>query len=115
MARPRPTPLLPRLRRRLRAYRWRRVGVLAASSLGLSLGLVAYLFGWTDHFASRLLTAFFVGFCLLTVTFLGILPFIGWAAAHWFGPGWAAAAAAPTRRAAPGAARPTPGRSVTIT
>jgi len=97
------------------AYRWRRVGGLAAISLGLSLGLVAYLFGWADHFISRLLTAFLVSFCLLAVTFLGVLPFIGWAAAHWFGPGWAAPGAAPARRASAGRPRPAAGRATTIT
>jgi hypothetical protein len=79
-----------RLRQRVLAYRWRRVGVLAGSSLALSLVLVLYLFGTDDHFFGRLFTAFFVGFCLLAATFLGILPFIGWATSHWFGRGWEA-------------------------
>lgn len=79
---------LSRLRQRVLAYRWRRVGVLAGSSLGLSLLLVLYLFGVGDHFFGRLCTSFFVGFWLLAATFLGILPFIGWATAHWFGRGW---------------------------
>ena len=79
-----------RLRQRLLAYRWRRVGVLAGSSLALSLLLVAYLFGVGDHFFGRLFTAFFVSFWLLAATFLGILPFIGWATTHWFGRGWEA-------------------------
>ena len=77
-----------RLRRRLAAYRWRRVGVLAASSLALSLALVLYLFGTNDHFFSRLFTAFCVSFWLLAATFLAIIPFISWATAQWFGRGW---------------------------
>jgi len=113
MARSRPASTTQR--QRLLAYRWRRVGLLAALSLALSLALVAYLFGWADHFISRLFTAFFVGFFLLTVTFLGILPFIGWAATHWFGAGWAATEAAPTRRASAGRPRPKPGRITTTT
>jgi hypothetical protein len=104
-----------RLRQRLRAYRWQRVGGLAAISLALSLGLVAYLFGWSDHFITRLLTAFLVSFFLLVVTFLGVLPFIGWAAAHWFGPGWAAPTAAAARRPASGRPRPTASRVTTTT
>ena len=79
-----------RLRQRLLAYRWRRVGVLAGSSLAMSLLLVLYLFGTGDHFFGRLFTAFFVSFWLLAATFLGILPFIGWATTHWFGRGWEA-------------------------
>ena len=79
---------LPQLALRLRAYQWRRVGTLAASSLALSLVLVLYLFGVSDHFFSRLFTAFFVGFWLLAATFLAIIPFISWATTHWFGRGW---------------------------
>ncbi|RYY13563.1 MAG: hypothetical protein EOO36_15615 [Cytophagaceae bacterium] len=96
-----------RLRRRVLAYRWRRVGVLAGSSLALSLLLVLYLFGVSDHFFSRLFTAFLISFWLLTATFLAILPFIGWATAHWFGRGWEAEPL-PTRQAAtkPTAAHP---------
>lgn len=115
MARPHPASFAQRARQRLLAYRWRRVGGLAAISLALSLGLVAYLFGWSDHFLSRLLTAFLVGFFLLVVTFLGVLPFIGWAAAHWVGPGWAATEAAPARRASAGRPRPKPGRLTSTT
>jgi hypothetical protein len=115
MARSRPASTSQRLRQRLLAFRWRRVGLLAGLSLALSLVLVAYLFGWADHFVSRLFTAFFVSFLLLTVTFLGILPFIGWAATHWFGPGWAATEAAPARRASAGRPRPKPGRITTTT
>lgn len=96
-----------RLRQRLLAYRWRRVGVLAGSSLAFSLLLVLYLFGTGDHFFGRLFTAFFVSFCLLAATFLAILPFIGWASAHWFGRGWEAETL-PAKRAT----KPTPGRPV---
>jgi hypothetical protein len=102
----RSTSLPARLRQRFLAYRWRRVGVLAGSSLALSLVLVLYLFGTDDHFFGRLFTAFFVGFCLLAATFLGILPFIGWAASHWFGRGWEAETLPPKRTAA----RPTTSR-----
>lgn len=108
---PRPAPRS--FVRRLKAYRWRRVGMLAALSLGLSLALVLYLFGWADNFTTRLLTAFLVSFGLLAVTFLGILPFIGWATTHWFGAGWATGIdAPPARRPAP-AARPLAARSTT--
>ncbi|RYY17541.1 MAG: hypothetical protein EOO36_09535 [Cytophagaceae bacterium] len=95
------------LRQRLLAYRWRRVGVLAGSSLALSLVLVLYLFGTEDYFFGRFITAFFVGFWLLAATFLGILPFIGWATAHWFGRGWEAEKL-PTKRtpSKPTASRP---------
>jgi hypothetical protein len=86
-----------RLRQRVLAYRWRRVGVLAGSSLALSLLLVLYLFGTSDHFFGRLFTAFFVSFSLLAATFLAILPFIRWATAHWFGRGWEAETL-PTKR-----------------
>jgi hypothetical protein len=84
----RTTSFLPQLALRLRAYQWRRVGILAASTLVVSLVLVLYLFGVSDHFFSRLFTAFFVGFCLLAATFLAIIPFISWATTHWFGHGW---------------------------
>lgn len=104
----RPTSLPARLRQRFLAYRWRRVGVLAGSSLALSLALVLYLFGTGDHFFGRLFTAFFVGFCLLAATFLAILPFISWATAHWFGRGWEAETL-PTRRTA---TKPTTSRPV---
>jgi len=104
----RSTSLPARLRQRFLAYRWRRVGVLAGSSLALSLVLVLYLFGTDDHFFGRLFTAFFVGFCLLAATFLGILPFIGWAASHWFGRGWEAETLPPKRTAT----RPTTSRPV---
>jgi len=95
-----------RLRQRLLAYRWRRVGVLAGSSLAFSLVLTLYLFGTDDHFFGRLFTAFFVSFCLLVATFLGILPFISWATAHWFGRGWEAETLPAKRAAKPRAARP---------
>ncbi|RZK10100.1 MAG: hypothetical protein EOO56_29605 [Hymenobacter sp.] len=113
MARPAAPSFAARLRPRLRAYRWQRVGVLAGSSLAVSLALVLYLFGWADHFISRLFTSFFVGFALLAVTFLGILPFIGWATTHWFGAGWATGVDAPAPRRAPVAGRSGP-RSFTF-
>ena len=87
-----------RLRQRVAGYRWQRVGVLAGSSLALSLGLVLYLFGVSDHFFSRLFSAFFVWFWLLAATFLGVLPFISWATTHWFGPSWRGNDAPPVRR-----------------
>jgi hypothetical protein len=110
MARSASLPL--RLRQRLAAYQWRRVGWLAGISLALSLGLILYLFGAGDQFFSRLFSAFFVWFSLLTVTFLAAIPFIGWATTHWFGPGWSGedvvvakrrptTAPPPTRPAAP--------------
>ena len=98
-------------RQRLLAYRWRRVGILAASSLALSLALVLYLFGVSDYFFGRLFNAFFVSFWLLAATFLGIIPFIGWAATHWFGRGWQAEVI-PGKRVAP---KPTAGRPVATT
>jgi hypothetical protein len=108
--------LLPQLALRFRAYQWRRVGILAASSLALSLALILYLFGVSDHFFGRLFTAFFVGFWLLAATFLAIIPFISWATTHWFGRGWepegksvraAASKAAARRPVNKGARRPT--------
>jgi len=89
-----------RLRRRLATYNWRRVGVLATISFVLSASLVLYLFGFGDRFVGRLASAFFVGFCLLSVTFLAVIPFIGWASTHWFGKSWLGAPTpAPARRA----------------
>ena len=101
MAKPVPVSPLRQLRQRLLAYRWRRVGWLAGISLGLSLLLVGYLFGVDDQFLTRLLTAFVVSFWLLAVTFLAVIPFVGWAARHWFGSGWNGPldAPAPPRRA----------------
>jgi hypothetical protein len=107
---PSPAPLHP-LRRRLAAYNWRRVGVLAGVSFVLSLSLVGYLFGVSDRFFGRLSAAFFLGFCLLSVTFLAVIPFIGWATTHWFGKSWSGGATpAPVRRASRPAA---PRRSTT--
>lgn len=84
---------LPRLRRRLRAgwraYNWRPVAGLAAGSLAFSLALVGYLFGWDNHFFGRLFSAFTVVFGLLAFTLRAAVPFVGWAAANWFGRGWA--------------------------
>jgi hypothetical protein len=106
----RSTSLPSRFRQRLLAYRWRRVGVLAGSSLAFGLVLVLYLFGTDDHFFGRLFNAFFVSFCLLVATFLAILPFIGWATTHWFGRGWEAETLPPKR-----AAKPTTSRPVAVT
>ncbi|MVN75847.1 hypothetical protein GO988_05865 [Hymenobacter sp. HMF4947] len=90
-----------RLRQRLAAYRWQRVGWLAGVSLSISLALVLYLFGAEDHFFGRLFSAFFVWFWLLAVTFLAVIPFIGWATTHWFGSGWSGKATPPAKRRAP--------------
>jgi len=87
-----------RLRQRVAAYPWRRVGVLAGSSLALSLALVLYLFRISDHFFGRLFSAFFVWFWLLAVTFLGVVPFITWATTHWFGLSWRGPEVPPLRR-----------------
>jgi hypothetical protein len=87
-----------RLRQRLAAYRWQRVGILASSSLALSLALVLYLFGVSDHFFGRLFSAFFVWFWLLAMTFLGVLPFISWASTQWFGASWRGESPAPAVR-----------------
>jgi hypothetical protein len=66
----------------------RRAAVLAGVSLGLALPLVTYLFGTSDEFFTRFFGAFFVFFWLLAVTFLGVVPFVNWAATKWFGKGW---------------------------
>ena len=114
MARPAPTSLSQRLRHRLATYRWRRVGVLAGISLVLSTSLILYLFGVSDRFFGRLSAAFFIGFCLLSVTFLAVIPFIGWATSHWFGKSWAGGPTpAPARRASSSASRPPAGRRTT--
>ena len=76
----------------------RRVAVLAGVSFGLALLLIAYLFGTSDAFFSRLFGAFFVFFWLFSVTFLGVVPFINWAAANWFGKGWREEASASSGR-----------------
>lgn len=67
----------------------RRAALLAGISVVLALALVGYLFGVQDLFFSRLFRAFFVFFWLLAVTFLGVVPFVNWAAASWFGKDWA--------------------------
>ncbi|MBO0357113.1 hypothetical protein J0X19_04075 [Hymenobacter sp. BT186] len=84
----------------------RRAGILAAVSLGLAFALISFLFGFEDEFFSRLVGGFFVFFWLLAVTFLGVVPFVSWAAAHWFGKSWAAETVQPARkpRSAPAAA-----------
>jgi len=76
----------------------RRTAILAGVSFGLALLLVAYLFGTSDAFFSRLFGAFFVFFWLLAVTFLGVVPFVNWAAAKWFGKGWQTAMSASSGR-----------------
>ncbi|WP_188810742.1 hypothetical protein [Hymenobacter cavernae] len=76
----------------------RRAAVLASVSFGLALLLVAYLFGTSDAFFTRLFGAFFVFFWLLAVTFLGVVPFVNWAAANWFGKGWSEITAASSRQ-----------------
>lgn len=84
----------------------RRARILAAVSLGLAFALISFLFGFEDEFFSRLVGGFFVFFWLLAVTFLGVVPFVSWAAAHWFGKSWATETAPPVRkpRSAPTAA-----------
>ncbi|MDO7884480.1 hypothetical protein [Hymenobacter cheonanensis] len=116
MARSAPASFLSRLRLRLAAYRWRRVGMLAGISFVLSSSLILYLFGAGDRFFGRLGAAFFIGFCLLSVTFLAVIPFIGWATTHWFGKSWSGAASpAPLRRAsAPTRRPPAPRRSTSL-
>lgn len=76
---------------RLVTYRplLRRLAVVAGVSFGLALLLIPYVFGVQDQFFGRLVGAFFVFFWLLAVTFLGIVPFVNWAAANWFGKMWA--------------------------
>lgn len=114
MARSSPSAAAPALRRRLAAYPWRRVAVLAGVSFVLSLSLIGYLFGMSDRFFGRFSAAFFLGFCLLSVTFLVVIPFISWATAHWFGKGWSGGATpAPARRASPAASRPASARRST--
>ncbi|UOQ72540.1 hypothetical protein [Hymenobacter cellulosilyticus] len=82
----------------------RRAGVLAGVSFLLALLLITYLFGVSDHFFGRLFGAFFVLFWLLAVTFLGVVPFVNWAATRWFGKEWSDEPAAPVRRARPASA-----------
>lgn len=79
----------------------RRTGILAAVSLVLALLLVTYLFGVQDHYFGRLFRAFFVFFWLLAVTFLGVVPFVQWAAGNWFGKAWADVPPQPARRPRP--------------
>ncbi|KAA9338706.1 hypothetical protein F0P96_07750 [Hymenobacter busanensis] len=69
----------------------RRAGILLAVSFGLSLVLMTYLFGFSDGFFGRLLGSTTVLFTLLAVTFLLVVPFVNWAAEHWFGRTWAEA------------------------
>ena len=114
MARSAPVSFPQRLRRRLATYNWRRVGVLALVSFVLSSSLIGYLFGFGDRFFGRFSAAFFIGLCLLSVTFLAVIPFIGWATNHWFGKSWSGAATpARARRASPPASRPPASRRST--
>lgn len=78
----------------------RQAGILAGMSLLLALLLIGYTFGVGNQFFTRLFSAFFVFFWLLAVTFLGIVPFVNWAARSWFGNEWtgAPAPAAASRR-----------------
>ncbi|WP_375436991.1 hypothetical protein [uncultured Hymenobacter sp.] len=62
----------------------RRAGILAVVSLVLALLLVLFLFGIEDEFFRRVAGAFFVFFWLLSITFLGVVPFVSWAANRWF-------------------------------
>ncbi len=94
----------------------RRAGIVASVSLALALALVTYLFGVSNEFFSRLFGAFFVFFWLLSITFLGVVPFVNWAAAHWFGKSWrteATPAKRPLRPGAPTATVRKPTRTVT--
>ena len=93
-----PQPLRPRFARFLPALPWRRVGALAITSLVLALALVGYVFGVDENFFGRLAPAFFIFFWLLAVTFLAVVPFVGWATGHWFGRGWAAVSPVPAAR-----------------
>jgi|GEM_PF-2458612 len=89
---------VPRTLRLSQSPLLRRAGILAAVSFILALALIAYLFGVSDHFFGRLFGAFFVLFWLLAVTFLGVVPFVNWAAVNWFGKAWAEAPPEPARR-----------------
>ena len=99
-----PLPLRRRLQKRVAAWPWRRVGVLAGVSLAVALMLIGYLFGGSDHFFGRLFFAFLVLFWLLAVTFLAVVPFVTWATGHWFGRGWAEASTPVPRPRRPAAA-----------
>ncbi|WP_345235890.1 hypothetical protein [Hymenobacter saemangeumensis] len=101
-----PQPLRRRLEKKIAAWPWRRAGILAGISLGLSLLLVIYLFGVSSYFFSRLFSASLVLFWLLALTSFAIVPFITWATGHWFGPRWQAAP-----QPAPRSRRPAPGHS----
>lgn len=105
-----PSTLRQRLRQRLRRYNWRPAAGLAAGSLVGSVVLVGYLFGFSDHFFARLFSTYLVLFWLLAFTFLAAVPFVGWAAANWFGRGWVGASP-PARRAGSGASAAAPRRT----
>jgi len=94
----------------------RRAGILAAVSLGLAVVLIAFLFGVSNEFFSRIAGAFFVFFWLLSITFLGVVPFVSWAATHWFGKSWTETPAPPAKKPRPissGATVRKPTRTVT--
>lgn len=101
------------LPRRWRHYNWRPLAGLAGGSLAFSLTLVSYLYGVDGHFFGRLFSAFVVVFGLLAFAFRVAVPFVGWAAANWFGRAWAGAPPTQSpRRAASGpiSTFPTPPR-----
>lgn len=107
-------------RRRVASFNYQsllpRAGILAAVSLGLALALIGFLFGISDDFFGRVVSAFFVFFWLLSVTFLGVVPFVGWAASHWFGRSWTETSAPPAKKPRPAPAATTvrkPTRTVT--
>ena len=110
-----PSTLRQRLYQRLRRYNWRPAAGLAAGSLVGSVVLISYLFGFSDHFFARLFSTFLILFWLLAFTFLAAVPFVGWAAANWFGRGWMSASppAQPARRAGSGAGSAAPRRAAT--
>lgn len=76
----------------------RRAGLIAAVSLALAVALIGFVFGVSNEFFSRVAGAFFVFFWLISVTFLGVVPFISWAATHWFGQSWTDQPAEPKRK-----------------
>jgi hypothetical protein len=98
----------------------RRVGILLGVSLTLAIVLVVYVFGLHNELFTRVFGAFVLFFWLLFVTFLGVVPFINWATANWFGPAWAtnqsksaprsrsAASTSPSRKPARSAPRSNP-------
>lgn len=96
---------MPSSRSVLLAYRplLRRISVLMGVSLALAVLLVVYVFGLHNELFTRVFGAFFLFFWLLFVTFLGVVPFVNWATANWFGPTWAANQSKPAPRSRPAA------------